>query len=128
MEKSSKTNYHSDKKFFTSLKTGKLKLPDGYAIPAVQKHKSSFRTVRKSEYRGKKLRVETTYKITIDGEPLTSHTMVLDDGTVHCHEFPNYSFSSAIDMARKVIDTMVEFTQPKDELSGRTAAKHGGKS
>jgi hypothetical protein len=29
---------------------------------------------------------------------------VLDDGTVHCHGLPNYSFPSAVDMAKSVID------------------------
>lgn len=118
-------NCNLDKQFIASIKTGKLRLPAGYTIPATHKHKSSFKTIRKSEYRGKKLRVETTYKITIDGEPLTSHTTVLDDGTVHCHDFPNYSFPSAIDMTRKVVDTMIDFTEPEDELSKHSDVEHG---
>lgn len=101
------------------LVTGRLSVPDGYQMPARHGHQRSFKTIRKATYRRKNIRVETTYKITIDGEPLARHTMVLDDGTVHCHDFPNYSFPSALDMVRKVVDSMIEFAAPVDELTAR---------
>lgn len=108
------------------LRAGELKLPDGYSIPAGHGHKTSFRSVRETAYRGKSIRVETTYKVIIDREPLTTHTMVLDDGSVHCHDFPNYSFRSAMDMAKKIVDSAVEFDPPHDELSADDKADHGG--
>lgn len=109
-----------------SLRSGKLQLPVGYTIPTDHGHKTSFKSIRKSTYRGKAIRVETTYKVIIDNEPITSHTTVLDDGSVHCHDFPNYSFSSAVDMAKKIVDSRVEFDEPKDELSSYQGTEHGG--
>ena len=100
-----------------AIKSGKLCLPEGYDIPDHGKPHDSFTSVREVDYRGKTIRVETTYKITIDRQPLRRHTIVLDDGTVHCHAFPNYSFPSALDLARKIVDaSTVRF--PKDELGG----------
>ena len=108
------------------LKEGKLPLPQDYSIPAHKAHKSSFKTTRKSEYRAKSIKIETTYKISIDDEPLLSHTMVMDDGSVHCHDFPNYSFPSAVDMAKKIIDADIDFVAPDDELSCQSHSHHGG--
>ena len=108
-----------------SLKSGILRLPDGYQIP-LHDHKTSFKSVRTENYRGKQIRIETTYKIFIDKEPLSSHTTVMNDGTVHCHDFPNYSFSSAIDMVRKIIDSIMEFQEPDDELSSKQNTHDGG--
>lgn len=107
------------------IKSGKLPLPDGYQMPSKHGHQRSFKTVRKATYRRSDIRVETTYKITIDGQPLQRHTMVLDDGTVHCHDFPNYSFPSAMDMVRKIIDSMIEFAAPANELKqGPNQGRH----
>lgn len=116
-----KRNKHLTK----DLRKGKINLPDGYTIPeSSHKHKTSFKSVRKEDYRGRAIRIETTYKVIIDGEPLSSHTQVLDDGTVHCHDFPNYSFTSALDMVRKMIDAEVGFNRPHDEISGEHLTDH----
>ncbi len=99
-----------------NLASGNLQLPDGYKIPH-HGHRTSFKSIRKDVHRNREIRIETTYKILIDKVPLDSHTTVLDDGSVHCHDFPNYSFNSAMDMARKIVDVMVDFSEPNDELS-----------
>jgi hypothetical protein len=109
-----------------AIKSQKLQLPDGYAMPQGHPHHDSFTSIRQATYRGKAIRVETTYKITIDGEPVTVHTQVLDDGTVHSHAFPNYSFRSALDLARKIVDfSGVEI--PKNELGTRRSGSRGGR-
>ena len=108
------------------LKKGYLPLPEGYSIPVHKHAKNSFKTTRKTDYRGKTIKIETTYKIVIDGEPLLSHTEVMDDGTVHCHDFPNYSFPSAVDMAKKILDARIDFNPPVDELSAVEHKQHGG--
>lgn len=108
------------------LKKGCLPLPEGYTIPAHKHARHSFKTIRKTEYRGKLIKIETTYKITIDNEPFVSHTTVMDDGTVRCHDFPNYSFPSAVDMAKKILDAKLNFNPPEDELSVHAQGKHGG--
>ncbi len=116
----------------TAIKSKKLELPQGYTIPKHHHgHGDTFTTIREAAYRGKAIRIETAYKITIDDQPVTTHTMVLDDGTVHCHAFPNYSFPSAIDMAKKIVDAS-GIAMPKNELgspstdSGKHSSTHHG--
>ena len=108
-----------------AVKSGKLLLPKGYVIPESHGHRDSFTTVRLATYRDKKIRVETTYKITINEEPVTTHTTVLDDGSVHCHSFPNYSFPTAMDLARKIVDASGT-KEPQNELGESGPACHGG--
>ncbi len=61
-------------------------------------------SVREVEYRGHKIRIETTYVITVDGQPVTGHVMVDNDGQVHYHSIPNQEFASAVDMVERLID------------------------
>lgn len=74
------------------------------------------RTVRTATHRGREIKIETTYKVTIDGEPLKGMLEVLGDGRVHYHGLPQYALPSAVDMLRRVIDYF-GFTPPvEDEL------------
>jgi hypothetical protein len=61
-------------------------------------------SVREVTYKGRTIRIETTYSITVDGEPVTGHVMVNNDGKVHYHAIPNQEFESAVDMVKRVID------------------------
>jgi len=108
-----------------SIKSGKLCLPEGYSIPERHGDQKSFTTVRKATYRGKELHVESTYKIMIDKKAITAHTLVLNDGTVHCHAFPNYSFPSAMDLAKKIVDAS-SIEMPVDELGDKGSDHKGG--
>jgi len=49
--------------------------------------------------------VRTRYRVEVDGRPLDGHLAVTDDGSVHYHPLPNYSFGSALDLVRQVIDS-----------------------
>ncbi len=100
-------------------------LPKGVSMPKHQGHRTSFTSVREAEYKGKSIRVETTYQITIDDQPVTSQTSVFDNGSVHCHVLPNYVFSSALDLARKLVDIFTDEI-PEGELN--RGSQHGGKS
>ena len=109
------------------LKEGRIEMPEGCVIPDHDQHPGSATTTRTAIHRGKKIEVETTYKILIDGEPLLAHISVLEDGRVHYHGLPNYSFGSAIDLARQTIDTFSE-RLPDDELNeSNDYAKKGKK-
>lgn len=74
------------------------------------------RTVRTSTYRGRELRVETTYRVTIDGQPLAGHLEVLDDGMVHYHGLPQYAVASAVEMLQRVVDYFGSQPPVQDEL------------
>lgn len=82
-------------------------------------HKKSFTSTRSAIYHGRKIKIKTTYRIEIDGEPLTLHTVVTDDGRVHYHGLPNYAFVSAIDMAKAIIDAARHIPDVEDEIGGR---------
>ena len=98
------------------FKEGTIKLPKGCVFPEHKDHPETTTTTRTAIHRGKKIEVETTYRILIDGEPLRAHVSVLEDGRVHYHGLPNYSFTSALDLARKTIDVF-SAPLPKDELN-----------
>ena len=83
-------------------------------------------SVREFEYQGHAARIETTYTITIDGQPLLGHVEVLPDGKVHYHPFPQYAPSSAVDVVKAVIDTVWDKPPVPDELGeGAEQSAHG---
>jgi hypothetical protein len=73
-------------------------------------------SVREAEYKGHRIVVRTTYHIEVDGQMLTGHFAVSNDGQVHYHPVPNISFASAIDLVKQLIDIF-----PDDFTTG-----HGG--
>lgn len=104
----------------TSEKFGNyyLVLPDGYKASGHQHgSQESFTSTRTAVYRDHRIKIRTTYRIEIDGKPLRMHTEVLDDGTVHCHGLPNYSFPSAMDLARSIVDASKLSVVDRDELA-----------
>lgn len=84
-------------------------------------HSGAVETVREDHYRGHHIVVRTTYRVEVDGRPVTGHIGVGNDGRVHYHPIPNVSFASAIDVVRQLIDAF------PDEF-GEAAADdgHGG--
>ena len=100
--------------------SGTLRLPDGYTIPS-HGHADHFTSVRTVTHLGKEIRVETTYRISIDGVPVTSHVAVADDGSVHSHGLPNYSFSSALDLGKRLVS---DVELPPNELKTETEGGH----
>ncbi len=55
-------------------------------------------------YKGHHIVVRTTYSIEVDGNAITGHVGVTNDGQVHYHAIPNISFASAVEMAEKLVD------------------------
>ena len=74
-------------------------------------------SVREFEYRHHRARIETTYRVTIDGQPLRGRLEVLPSGAVHYHRFPQYAPASAVDVVKAVIDTVWDKPQVPDELA-----------
>lgn len=68
----------------------------------------AIQTVRKDTYRGHEILVRTAYEIEVDGRPVKGHLGVGNDGQVHYHPLPNYSFDSALDLVRQLIDSFPE--------------------
>jgi hypothetical protein len=94
---------------------------EGYGLPEAMEHghhgePGVTRTVRTAVHRGKEIRIETLYRVTIDGEPLDGMLDVLDNGLVHYHGLPQYALPSAVDMVRRVIDYFGSKQPVEDEL------------
>jgi hypothetical protein len=82
-------------------------------------HHGPATSVRETDYKGHHIEVRTTYEIKVDGRPIAGHLVVTDEGQVQCHALPNYTFQSALDVVRSLIDVF-----PDDfEHAG-----HGGQS
>jgi hypothetical protein len=78
-------------------------------------HHGPIETVREDTYRGHHIVVRTTYEITVDGEQVSGHLAVDNDGSVHYHPLPNYESPSAIGMVRALIDAFPDdFDTPPD--------------
>jgi hypothetical protein len=92
------------------------------AQPEEAPHAHDTMSVREVEYKGRRIRIETSYRITVDGEPVTGHVMVSNDGSVHYHAIPNQQFESAVDMVKRVID----LTPPDAWSSGSPRDPHPG--
>ena len=82
------------------------------SAPGRDPHDHGVETVREDHYRGHHIVIRTTYRIEVDGDPVTGHVAVGNDGKVHYHAIPNVSFGSAIDVVRQLIDAF------PDEFAG----------
>jgi hypothetical protein len=102
---------------------GGPRLAAGHEHPAEEDGLSS--SVRTFEHAGHEVRIETTYRITIDGRPLPGHVEVLPDGSVHYHRFPQYAPPSAVAVVKTVIDTLWDKPEVADELAEVGPAEHG---
>jgi hypothetical protein len=112
--------------FTAALRAGGYGLPD----PSVAGHGHAHgadgvsTSVRSATHLGHEIRIETTYKITIDGQPLQGGLEVLDNGAVHYHGLPQYALPSAIDMCKRVLDYFGTQPPAVDEL-GCLVGEHG---
>ncbi len=75
---------------------------------AAHEHPAETEIVREETYRGHEIVVRTRYSIEVDGRPVTGHMGVTNDGQVHYHPLPNYSFASAIDLVKRLIEAFPE--------------------
>lgn len=102
MRKSDLAKLADPGRFVSSVKANRPKRRRGHA------HAKPITTERRDSYRGHEIVICTTYEISIDGEAVGGHVGVGNDGRVHYHPLPNYSFGSAVEMARQLIDSFPE--------------------
>lgn len=76
-------------------------------------HHGDPEVVREDDYEGHHVVIKTTYHIEVDGKPLMSPLFVTNEGQVQSHGLPNYTFDSAIQLVRELIDKF-----PEDFASG----------
>ena len=71
-------------------------------------HQHGETSLREVTYGTHRIRIATTYAIEVDGQPVTGHLLVTNEGSVHYHAIPNQEFASAVDMVKRMIDLAPE--------------------
>ena len=91
-------------------------------------HHGATRSVRETTYKGHEIKVITTYKVTVDGEPFDVGITVDNDGSVHYHGLPTRAFPSVIGLVKQAIDLFPsDFSgQPKNPPSEPDVHDHAG--
>jgi hypothetical protein len=86
--------------------------------------KGPFQSVREVDYKDHKITIYTQYKIRVDGKALGGHIYVDNTGKVSAHALPNYSFVSAVDLVKKMIDEFPDdFTTKKKSHRSNSAIR-----
>ena len=85
---------------------------------AMMHHEGGQEVVREDDYKGHHIVVRTTYNITVDGKEVTGHLMLTNEGQVQYHGLPNYSFDSAVELVRALIDNFPEDFEKKKQPPG----------
>ncbi|GAB1718905.1 MAG: hypothetical protein NTAFB09_06360 [Nitrosospira sp.] len=61
-------------------------------------------SVRELTHNGHQVRIITTYRVEVDGEPVGMHLSVDEDGQVYTHATPFVTYASAVDLMKQVMD------------------------
>ena len=104
---------------YKQLKAGKPVAAAGHA----EHDEGPFQSVREVDYKSHKITIYTQYEIRVDSEPFSGHIYVDNTGKVSTHALPAYSFVSAVDLVKKIID---EF--PEDFAKKKKSSRPSGRS
>ena len=107
LAKSSHTHAHAPFKPHKDILSNtykRLKAGQPVAAGHAEHEQGPFESIREIEYNGHRIIVRTQYEIKVDGKPLSGHVYVDNSGRVSTHAMPNYSFTSAVDLIKKIID------------------------
>ena len=91
-------------------------------MKAMMHHQGGQEILREDDYKGHHIAVRTRYDITVDGQVVTGHIMLTNAGEVQYHGLPNYSFDSAIELARALVDN---FPQDFEKTSPESGSHEG---
>src|SRR5262245_9763743 len=65
-------------------------------------------SVREFTHDGHVVKITTTYRVEVDGQPMHTHLSVDEDGQVYTHATPFVTYGSAVDLVKAVIDAYPE--------------------
>ncbi len=100
------------------VKRNAAKAKKASAMVKMRHHEEGQEIVRQDDYKGHHIVVRTVYRISVDGKKVTGHIMLTNDGQVQYHGLPNWSFDSAIQLARTLIDNFPEDFERASKGSG----------
>ncbi len=84
----------------------------------------SHEVIRTDIYNGHAIEIRTAYTITVDGEPVTAHMHVDNDGNVICHAIPVYRSASMVNVVRRLIDLFPDDFPIPPPLKTKKSAVH----
>lgn len=87
-------------------------------------HQHGDQSLREVTHGKHTIRIATTYDIQVDGQPVTGHLLVTNEGSVHYHAIPNQEFASAVDMVKRMIDLAPEQFPDPPPTEDHTAHGH----
>lgn len=64
--------------------------------------------IREFSHNGHTVRVITTYRVEVDGNPVRAHLSVDEDGQVYTHATPFVTYTSATDLMKAIIEAYPE--------------------
>jgi hypothetical protein len=95
---------------YSILRSGQLYT--GHGANHHQHH--PIESIREFDYKGSKIVIKTSYNITINDHPVNPHVFVDRKGHLTTHALPNYTFNSAVDMIKSIVDCMnIDFSKDK---------------
>ena len=86
------------------------------------KHEAT--SVREMTHNGHTVRIITTYRVEVDGEPADMHLSVDEDGQVFTHATPFVTYASAVDLMKEVMDAYPDAFSGEDEQPGDNQGRH----
>jgi hypothetical protein len=99
------------------------------SFPAYVQHPHDYlaRSVRTLENQGRTITITTTYEVRVEGQLVTLHMMVDEQGQLWSHLCPYQSFPSAMDLVRHLLRRMPHlFEAPPHDHDAHPAHGHGG--
>lgn len=101
-----------------------LKAGKPVAASHMEHHDEPFESVREVKHNGHNIVVRTTYEIEVDGKPVKGHVYVDNRGRVYTHAMPAYSFTSTIDLIKKLIDAFPDNFPNVSRKISRQPSRH----
>ena len=80
--------------------------------------------VRETEHLGRAILIETTYKITVNGQSLALHAVLGQDGRIRSHLCPYFRFVSAVDFVKAIIELYPDCIEQRGVDSERPSSYH----
>jgi len=96
----------------------------GYPVNPHGAHGHVITALREDEHLGCRIRIKTTYEITINDRPYSGHLMLDNDGNVYTHACPYTKFGSAMDLVKRLISLYPESFAP-GHAHGEPGDGHG---
>jgi hypothetical protein len=81
--------------------------------------------VREFTHGGHVVKIITTYRVEVDGQPIRAHLSVDEDGQVFTHATPFVTYSSAVELIKAVIDAYPDAFSDAGGHGGHPGHGHG---